>query len=105
MSSICTSPPGAASITTRSATSTRPATSGLGWHVYTPLELAPRRFVWVNRGFVPDARKAPQSRSDGQMAGEVEVRGLVRMRRRPRACSRPTTMWRTTCGIGPTAPP
>jgi surfeit locus 1 family protein len=55
-----------------------PAKSGLGWHVYTPLELAPAHVVWVNRGFVPDERKAPQSRSAGQAAGEVEVRGLVR---------------------------
>jgi surfeit locus 1 family protein len=55
-----------------------PATSGLGWHVYTPLELGPARFVWVNRGFVPDARKAPAARAEGQPAGEIEVRGLVR---------------------------
>jgi surfeit locus 1 family protein len=56
-----------------------PAKSGLGWHVYTPLELGPQRFVWVNRGFVPDDRKAPQSRSQGQTAEEAEVRGLVRL--------------------------
>ena len=37
-----------------------PAKSGLGWHVYTPLEISPSRIVWVNRGFVPDAKKAPQ---------------------------------------------
>jgi surfeit locus 1 family protein len=34
--------------------------------------------VWINRGFVPDARKAPQTRPDGQVGGEVEVKGLVR---------------------------
>jgi surfeit locus 1 family protein len=56
-----------------------PATFGLGWHVYTPLELAPSRFVWINRGFVPDAEKDPARRSAGQVEGEVEVRGLVRM--------------------------
>jgi surfeit locus 1 family protein len=55
-----------------------PAKSGLGWHVYTPLQIAPSRIVWVNRGFVPDAKKAPQSRSAAQSAGEVEVRGLAR---------------------------
>ncbi len=55
-----------------------PATSGLGWHVYTPLEVAPQQFVWINRGFVADARKAPQTRMAGQLPGEVEVRGLVR---------------------------
>ncbi len=55
-----------------------PAPSGLGWHVYTPLEYAPARFVWINRGFVPDARKDPAGRREGQVAGETEVTGLVR---------------------------
>jgi len=56
-----------------------PAKSGLGWHVYAPLEWAPSQVVWVNRGFVPDARKDPASRREGQPPGEVEVRGLVRV--------------------------
>jgi surfeit locus 1 family protein len=55
-----------------------PASSGLGWQVYTPLEYAPARFVWINRGLVPDARKDPSSRREGQVAGETEVTGLVR---------------------------
>jgi surfeit locus 1 family protein len=60
-----------------------PAKGGPGWHVYTPLELSPRRVVWVNRGWVPDARKAPGTRPQGQVPGEVEVRGLIRMQMRP----------------------
>jgi surfeit locus 1 family protein len=55
-----------------------PAKSGLGWHVYTPLEVAPSRIVWINRGFVPDERKAPATRPGGQVPGEAEVRGVVR---------------------------
>lgn len=56
-----------------------PAATGLGWHVYTPLEYAPSRVVWVNRGFVPDARKAADKRSAGQVMGdEVEVVGIAR---------------------------
>lgn len=55
-----------------------PAPSGLGWHVYTPLEVAPGRVAWVNRGFVPNERKAPEQRAAGQVTGESEVRGLVR---------------------------
>jgi surfeit locus 1 family protein len=55
-----------------------PAPAGLAWHVYTPLEFAPGRIVWVNRGAVPDAAKAPERRPQGQVAGEVEVRGLIR---------------------------
>jgi surfeit locus 1 family protein len=56
-----------------------PAKSGLGWHVYTPLEWAPSQVVWINRGFVPDERKDPASRREGQLSGEVEVTGLVRV--------------------------
>jgi surfeit locus 1 family protein len=56
-----------------------PAPGGLGWHVYAPLELPSQQMVWVNRGFVPDERKAPDTRPRGQVAGEVEVRGLVRL--------------------------
>jgi surfeit locus 1 family protein len=55
-----------------------PTPAGLGWHVYTPLELPSQQAVWVNRGFVPDAKKAPGTRAQGQMQGEVEVRGLTR---------------------------
>jgi surfeit locus 1 family protein len=40
--------------------------------------LDPQRIVWINRGWVPDARKAPETRAEGQVPGEVEVRGLVR---------------------------
>ena len=57
-----------------------PARAGLGWHVYTPLEWAPAHFVWVNRGFVPDERKDPATRREGQLTGEVEITGLVRVR-------------------------
>jgi surfeit locus 1 family protein len=58
-----------------------PTAAGLGWHIYTPLELVsqPRHIVWINRGFVPDASKPPATRSEGQVQGEVEVRGLVRL--------------------------
>lgn len=57
-----------------------PAKAGLGWHVYAPLELqAGGRIVWVNRGFVPDARRDPATRRQGQPPGLVEVTGLVRV--------------------------
>jgi surfeit locus 1 family protein len=56
-----------------------PTPAGLGWHVYTPLEVAAGSIVWINRGLVPDAKKAPATRPEGQVAGEVEVRGLVRL--------------------------
>jgi surfeit locus 1 family protein len=56
-----------------------PAPGGLGWHVYTPLETALGRIVWINRGLVPDASKAPATRSAGQVPGETDVRGVVRV--------------------------
>jgi surfeit locus 1 family protein len=51
---------------------------GPGYHVYTPLKLADGRSILVNRGYVPEARKAPETRAEGQLAGEVEVVGLLR---------------------------
>ena len=32
----------------------------------------------VNRGFVPEARKDAASRADGQIAGPVEIVGVMR---------------------------
>jgi surfeit locus 1 family protein len=60
-----------------------PAKSGLGWHVYTPLEFAPRRIVWVNRGFVPDALKSPQSRPGAEADGQAGIAGIVRLAPQP----------------------
>jgi surfeit locus 1 family protein len=51
---------------------------GPGYHVYTPLRLDDGRFILVNRGYVTEAKKAPSSRSEGQVAGPVDVVGLLR---------------------------
>jgi surfeit locus 1 family protein len=51
---------------------------GAGYWVMTPL--AGEGFtVLVNRGFVPQDRRDPASRADGQVPGEVTVTGLLRM--------------------------
>lgn len=50
----------------------------VGYHVYTPLALEDGRTVFVNRGFVPEALKAPSSRAEGQVDGPVTVVGLAR---------------------------
>jgi len=55
-----------------------PQPTGLGWYVYTLLEISPGRILWVNRGWVDDAHKPPRRRALGQVAGDTEVRGLVR---------------------------
>jgi surfeit locus 1 family protein len=56
----------------------QPGPGGLGWHVYTPLQTAPGRILWVNRGLVPDTAKDPAKRSAGQVVGEIQVQGLLR---------------------------
>jgi surfeit locus 1 family protein len=52
----------------------------VGYHVYTPLRLADGRTLFVNRGFVPEDRKDPARRAEGQLPGEVTVTGLARAR-------------------------
>lgn len=49
-----------------------------GWHVYTPLETEGGHILFVNRGFVPDPLKTPESRAAGEVAGDVTVQGLLR---------------------------
>lgn len=51
---------------------------GLGSWVLTPLVLDDGGIVLVNRGFVPDDHRDPATRPGGQVAGRVEVVGLVR---------------------------
>jgi surfeit locus 1 family protein len=50
-----------------------------GYQVITPLRLADDATVLVNRGFIPQERKAPQSRAAGELDGEVSVTGLLRL--------------------------
>ena len=49
-----------------------------GWRVITPLETTGGRIVMVDRGFVPDAMKQPQTRAQGQLEGVQTVVGLAR---------------------------
>lgn len=51
---------------------------GPGYHVYSPLILADGRRLMVNRGFVPHRLEDPATRIQGQVAGDVEVVGLLR---------------------------
>nr|WP_205920919.1 SURF1 family protein [Rhizobium leguminosarum] len=49
-----------------------------GFYIYTPLELADGRILFVNRGFVPYDNKEPETRMQGQLTGEQTVTGLAR---------------------------
>ncbi|HEX3504841.1 MAG TPA: SURF1 family protein [Xanthobacteraceae bacterium] len=54
------------------------ADAGPGYWVFTPARLADGSTVMVNRGFVPDARKNPQSRREGEVSGPVALVGAMR---------------------------
>lgn len=49
-----------------------------GFYVLTPLVLPDGRRLIVNRGFVPPERADPATRAQAQVAGPVEITGLVR---------------------------
>lgn len=51
---------------------------GPGYWVVTPLEMAGST-VLINRGFVPQDRRDPATRAEGEVAGEVTVSGLLRL--------------------------
>jgi surfeit locus 1 family protein len=50
----------------------------VGYQIVTPLQLADGAVVLVNRGWLPDKRKDPATRMDGQVAGTVTVDGAIR---------------------------
>src|SRR5215510_13339524 len=52
---------------------------GLGVHVLTPLEMDDGGVVLVDRGFVPLSSRPPDTRTAGQVEGEVDVSGIVRL--------------------------
>lgn len=56
-----------------------PGLKGQGFYVITPLMRPDGPPVLVNRGFVPQDRRDPATRAEGQVAGEVEVLGLLRL--------------------------
>jgi surfeit locus 1 family protein len=60
------------------ASAFRPDVTGLGYWVFTPARLADGSTIIVNRGFIPDDKKAPNSRAAGQIAGPVTIVGALR---------------------------
>lgn len=50
-----------------------------GYHVIAPLALTDGGILLVDRGFVPEAKRAPQTRAAGELEGEVTVTGLLRL--------------------------
>jgi len=69
---------GAEALVFGAASAFRPDVSGPGDWVFTPARLADGDVVMVNRGFVPEGRKDPNTRTAGQIEGPVEITGALR---------------------------
>jgi surfeit locus 1 family protein len=52
-----------------------------GYHVVTPFVMTDGRTLLVDRGWIPPERQDPARRAEGQIAGETEVEGLIRLPR------------------------
>lgn len=50
-----------------------------GWHVIAPFSTVEGDLVLIDRGFVPDRLREPSTRAAGQLDGDVDVTGLVRL--------------------------
>lgn len=50
-----------------------------GWLVITPLQRPDGSYVFVNRGWVPQDRKDPATRTQGQVEGPVHIVGIVHL--------------------------
>jgi surfeit locus 1 family protein len=60
------------------ATAFRPDVTSPGYWVFTPARLTDGSVIVVNRGFVPDARRDPQSRPQGQIVEPIDMTGALR---------------------------
>lgn len=64
---------------------TSKGSAGVGFQVITPLKLESGAILLVDRGFVPTAMKAPETRQQGQRGGAVSVTGVIRQSVPPNA--------------------
>ena len=58
--------------------SLRPDATGPGYWVFSPARLTGGSIVVVNRGFVPEGRQDPKTRTEGQPSGVVDIVGVMR---------------------------
>jgi surfeit locus 1 family protein len=61
-----------------SGSTLREASSGPGYWVFTPARLGDGALLMVNRGFVPDGKHDPATRAQGEIAGTVNMVGVLR---------------------------
>jgi surfeit locus 1 family protein len=57
--------------------------SDIGYHIVTPLAADGGGTVLIDRGFVPQDKRDPATRLQGQVQGQVTVTGIVRMPHKP----------------------
>lgn len=60
----------------------RSLNSNIGYHIITPMVLDSGDTVLVDRGWVPDTKKLPETRAQGQLQGDVTMDGVVRLSQR-----------------------
>jgi len=56
----------------------RPDVSGPGYWVLSPARLTGGSIVVVNRGFVPEGRQDPKTRSEGEPSSVIDIVGVMR---------------------------
>jgi surfeit locus 1 family protein len=61
-----------------SGSSLREGTGGPGYWVFTPARLPGGALVMVNRGFVPEGKQDPATRAVGEVAGPINMVGVLR---------------------------
>jgi len=61
-----------------SGSAMRSDVSGPGYWVFTPARLATGGLVVVNRGFVPEGRQGRATRAAGEIAGPIDLIGVMR---------------------------
>jgi len=56
----------------------RSLNSAVGYHIVTPMQLESGETILVDRGWVPETKKLPDSRPQGQLSGTVTMDGVIR---------------------------
>jgi surfeit locus 1 family protein len=70
--------PGAEALVYASGSAFRSDVSGPGYWVLAPVRLAAGGLVVVNRGFVPEGRQDPATRTAGEITGSAQLVGVMR---------------------------
>jgi surfeit locus 1 family protein len=70
--------PGAEALVYAAASAFRPDVSGAGYWVLAPARITGDDTIVVNRGFVPEGRQDPGTRTSGEVAAPQELVGVMR---------------------------